>query len=116
MNLARETLPTPVGRMRLLTDDDGVVRAADFEGERFERLLARHCGADARLLDRASPSEARRALEAFFEGEIDRIATLRTSTAGTEFQRQVWATLRAIPGGQTRSYGEIAATVGRPSA
>ncbi|MGH7016301.1 MAG: methylated-DNA--[protein]-cysteine S-methyltransferase [Caulobacteraceae bacterium] len=116
MNLAEETLLTPVGRMRLITDEDGFVRAADFEGERFERLLARHCGAAARLLVRTSPSEARRALEAFFEGDIERIATLRTRTAGTEFQRQVWAALRAIPGGQTRSYGEIAATIGRPGA
>ena len=34
--------------------------------------------------------------------------------AGTDFQRSVWEALRAIPYGQTRTYGEIAAAVGRP--
>lgn len=28
---------------------------------------------------------------------------------GTEFQRKVWASLQKIPGGQVRTYGEIAA-------
>lgn len=36
--------------------------------------------------------------------------------AGTAFQRSVWEALRAIPYGQTRTYGEIAAAVGRPRA
>lgn len=35
-------------------------------------------------------------------------------SSGTEFQREVWQALRAIPRGETRSYGEIAAAVGRP--
>lgn len=36
--------------------------------------------------------------------------------AGTAFQRSVWEALRAIPYGQTRTYGEMAAAVGRPRA
>ncbi len=35
---------------------------------------------------------------------------------GTEFQRKVWRALRAIPYGETRTYGEIAAAVGNPKA
>lgn len=35
---------------------------------------------------------------------------------GTPFQREVWMALRAIPYGQTRTYGQIAAAVGRPKA
>jgi AraC family transcriptional regulator of adaptative response/methylated-DNA-[protein]-cysteine methyltransferase len=34
----------------------------------------------------------------------------------TAFQRRVWAELRAIPYGSTRSYGEVAAAIGRPTA
>jgi AraC family transcriptional regulator of adaptative response/methylated-DNA-[protein]-cysteine methyltransferase len=33
---------------------------------------------------------------------------------GTPFQRRVWDALRAIPAGETRSYGEVAAAVGAP--
>src|SRR3546814_15278900 len=36
--------------------------------------------------------------------------------AGTDFQKQVWAALLAIPFGETRSYGEIARHIGRPGA
>ena len=35
---------------------------------------------------------------------------------GTMFQKAVWAALRAIPYGETRSYGEIAAAIGKPKA
>jgi AraC family transcriptional regulator of adaptative response/methylated-DNA-[protein]-cysteine methyltransferase len=36
--------------------------------------------------------------------------------AGSAFQRRVWDALRAIPRGATRSYGEVAAALGRPRA
>jgi AraC family transcriptional regulator, regulatory protein of adaptative response / methylated-DNA-[protein]-cysteine methyltransferase len=35
---------------------------------------------------------------------------------GTAFQERVWQALRRIPAGKTRSYGEIAKAIGRPSA
>lgn len=35
---------------------------------------------------------------------------------GTAFQRLVWQRLRAIPAGETRTYGEIAAAIGKPTA
>ena len=34
----------------------------------------------------------------------------------TAFQRQVWEALRAIPYGETRSYGDVARAIGRPTA
>lgn len=36
--------------------------------------------------------------------------------AGTPFQRDVWSAVRAIAYGETATYGEIAAQVGRPTA
>lgn len=35
---------------------------------------------------------------------------------GTKFQMAVWDALKKIPRGQTRTYGEIAAAIGRPQA
>jgi AraC family transcriptional regulator of adaptative response/methylated-DNA-[protein]-cysteine methyltransferase len=35
---------------------------------------------------------------------------------GTEFQHMVWAEVCRIPGGETRSYGALAAAIGRPKA
>jgi methylated-DNA-[protein]-cysteine S-methyltransferase len=37
-------------------------------------------------------------------------------SAGTPFQQAVWRALAEIPPGQTKSYGEIAQTIGRPKA
>ncbi|MET0248764.1 MAG: bifunctional DNA-binding transcriptional regulator/O6-methylguanine-DNA methyltransferase Ada [Sphingobium sp.] len=44
------------------------------------------------------------------------VVALPVDTGGTAFQQAVWQALRAIPPGETRSYGEIAAAAGRPGA
>jgi AraC family transcriptional regulator of adaptative response/methylated-DNA-[protein]-cysteine methyltransferase len=43
-------------------------------------------------------------------------ADLPVDADGTPFQQQVWRALRCIPRGATRSYGELAAAIGRPGA
>ncbi|MET0370940.1 MAG: bifunctional DNA-binding transcriptional regulator/O6-methylguanine-DNA methyltransferase Ada [Sphingobium sp.] len=43
-------------------------------------------------------------------------ADLPLDVAGTAFQQAVWAALRAIPAGETRTYKQIAAAVGKPEA
>lgn len=42
--------------------------------------------------------------------------SLPLEAEGTAFQRAVWDALRAIPFGETRSYGELARALGRPGA
>ena len=59
--------------------------------------------------------EAARQISAYFAG----CATgfdLPLDLQGTAFQREVWAALLGIAPGQTRSYGDIARSVGRPAA
>lgn len=114
-----ERLATPTGEMLVVTDDAGRLRAADWEThlERFHRLIARHYGADVSLVEKPGPaSNAARALSAYFAGDLAAIETIETATAGTAFQRQVWAALRTIPKGQTLSYGALAARIGKPKA
>jgi AraC family transcriptional regulator of adaptative response/methylated-DNA-[protein]-cysteine methyltransferase len=41
---------------------------------------------------------------------------LPLDVVGTDFQRQVWRALAQIPAGQTRSYGQIATSIGHPKA
>ncbi len=79
--LARRTLPTPVGPLRL------------------------HPVLDAAVDELAEYLEGRRAR-----------FTLPVAPEGTEFQRAVWRTLLEIPHGETRTYGWVAARVGRPDA
>jgi AraC family transcriptional regulator of adaptative response/methylated-DNA-[protein]-cysteine methyltransferase len=43
-------------------------------------------------------------------------AALPLDVRGTAFQWRVWRALQAIPGGETRSYADVARAIGRPSA
>jgi methylated-DNA-[protein]-cysteine S-methyltransferase len=54
-------------------------------------------------------------LREYFAGHR-RAFDLPLAPEGTGFQQRVWTALLAIPYGQTRSYGQIAAAVGRPAA
>ena len=52
---------------------------------------------------------------AYLRGER-RAFDLPCAARGTDFQRAVWRALEQIPYGETRAYGEIARTLGRPGA
>lgn len=54
-------------------------------------------------------------LAAYFAARSARFDT-PLAPAGSPFARQVWDALREIPPGETRSYGEIARRIGRPTA
>ena len=54
-------------------------------------------------------------LEAYFCGTLTRF-DLPLDLAGTDFQLRIWRALRAIPYGQTRTYGQIAKALGQPGA
>jgi methylated-DNA-[protein]-cysteine S-methyltransferase len=112
-------MPTPIGAMRLITDERGNVRALDWDDhtDRMQRLLVRQYGRDSvRLIDGPMPSDLRDRLDAYFAGDLHAIDAIAVETAGTPFQREVWAALRLIPAGQTFSYGKQAAMIGRQAA
>ena len=55
-------------------------------------------------------------LERYFNGRLDAIDRIEVDAGGTPFQEACWRELRRIPLGQTRSYTELARSVGRPKA
>ena len=115
--LTLDRVATPVGEVLLVTDGEGAVRALDFADyeARMTRLLARHAPGAA-LVEGRAPETVRRAVEAWFGGDLTALDGLTVKTGGTAFQRTVWAALRAIPAGETRSYGQLAAAIGAPKA
>lgn len=116
--LTLDRVTTPVGEVLLVTGTEGAVRALDFAGyeDRMHRLLRRHCGGEPTLVEGRAPEGVRRAVEAYFAGEVRALDNLPVKTGGTDFQKAVWAALRAIPAGETRSYGQLAAAIGSPKA
>lgn len=117
LDLTLDRIATPVGEVLLVTDADGAVRALDFADyeERMMRLIGRHSPGAVLTTGRA-PDGVRTAVEAYFSGDVRALDGVRTATGGTDFQRTVWAALRAIPAGETRSYGQLAAAIGKPRA
>jgi len=59
--------------------------------------------------------EAARQLKAYFERKLKEF-DLPLDPQGTGFQLRVWRALGAIPYGQTRSYREVAQSIGSPNA
>jgi methylated-DNA-[protein]-cysteine S-methyltransferase len=118
LNFILERIDTPTGRMQIVTQADGSLCAVDWEDhdDRMRQLLRRYKGNGFQLSDIRHPSAAARALEAYFDGDFAAIAGLPMAAGGTEFQREVWAALCAIPVGTTTSYGALAAKLGRPKA
>ncbi len=114
-----ERFDTPTGRMLVVNDPQGELRAVDWDDheERMQRLLRRYYPQTTLVLREVTrKSAARRALDAYFDGELGAIDELGTVTTGTDFQRQVWSALRRIPSGRTLSYGALAGKIGRPAA
>ena len=107
----------PFAELLIVTDADGVLRALDFSdyATRMQRLLARHYGAFT-LVDGTAPATVVAGLDAYFAGDLAALDTILVATGGSDFQRQVWAALRAIPAGTTSGYGALAAAIGRPGA
>ncbi len=67
-------------------------------------------------IGRHQPTEQIEAeLGTYFRGERSAFET-PLSLHGSPFTRSVWAELRRIPAGETRSYSEIAIAIGKPSA
>lgn len=58
--------------------------------------------------------ETKRQLQEYLNGTRTSFDIPIDTDSGTKFQRKVWAALRDIPYGETRTYGEIAAAIGSP--
>jgi methylated-DNA-[protein]-cysteine S-methyltransferase len=112
-----DRLQTPIGTALLVTDAGGVLRALDWEEyePRMRELLRLQYGAVV-LEDARSPKDLRSALTAYFNGDLDRLKTIKWRVAGTLFQQKVWTALPKIPAGTTMSYGALAAKLNAPNA
>lgn len=112
-----DCISTPIGTMSVLVDGAGRVRVLDFEDheKRMQRLLARHYG-EGTVTVKSGRVPQRAAIASYFAGNLEALDGIEVATAGTEFQRAVWAALRTIPAGETLSYGGLAERIGRPTA
>lgn len=103
---------TSLGQMLVAATEKGICRLSFDEDE----------SALVRRFPKAQIISGGAALNDLVAGAIaavdnpSRMPDLPLDVAGTAFQQAVWAELRRIPPGETRSYAQIAAAVGKPAA
>jgi O-6-methylguanine DNA methyltransferase len=110
-------IESPIGGLRIASTKRGLayLELPHASGRGLDGWL-RHCMSEAECRDGFAPNQvAAKQIVEYLEGkrrEFDLTIDLR----GTEFQSAVWDALLEIPYGETRSYSEIAARVGKPNA
>ena len=106
------TFDSPIGPMLIAATSKGICRLTFDDSETSLR----------RLFPNATIVEDAGSLKQLVEGALEAIEhpaampDLPIDVAGTAFQEAVWRELRKIPPGETRSYAEIAAAIGQPTA
>ena len=111
-------IPTPLGPMVAGAVDDALCLLEFADRRMLETQLLRlqkhldcvFVPGRSEVFDRLAEE-----LESYFSGEAVEF-TVPLVTPGTSFQQEVWKRLRAIPAGTTKSYGEIATEIDRPTA
>jgi methylated-DNA-[protein]-cysteine S-methyltransferase len=109
------TLASPVDEL-LLTANDGALRSVWFSPHktRPHPSMVEQLGTLGAIRDDHDPVlvETARQLGAYFAGRLTEF-DLPMDPVGTPFQQLVWGALCTIPYGETWSYGELAAAVGK---
>ncbi|MGI4778229.1 MAG: methylated-DNA--[protein]-cysteine S-methyltransferase [Janthinobacterium lividum] len=102
---------TPLGGVVLAATDAGLA-GLWFDAQRHAPDMTGWRTDDAHPVLRAAASQ----LLDFLAGRRTDFDLPLDLSNGTDFQRDVWQALRAIPAGATTSYGALSKRVGRPSA
>ncbi|MFF3862498.1 methylated-DNA--[protein]-cysteine S-methyltransferase [Streptomyces sp. NPDC002209] len=103
---------SPYGALTLVATD-GVLSGLYMTGQRH-RPAEESFGERVAATEEPFP-EVVRQLTAYFAGELTEF-DVPVRLEGTAFQRSVWDELVRIPYGETWSYGELAARLGKPNA
>lgn len=116
--ITARTLETPIGPIVAAAVDEGIALAEFGDLARLEKqvpLLRRWFTGPVVAGDHPHLTTLDRELAAYFAGTL-REFTVPLVVRGTPFERAVWAALRGVPYGETRSYTDIAREIGKPAA
>ena len=97
---------TDIGEIKIAENGNSITNLY-FQGENIPK--------DFIVQETALLKEAAEQLRSYLAGNRKNF-TLPLALDGTDFMLSVWKALSVIPYGETRSYGEIARSVGRPKA
>jgi methylated-DNA-[protein]-cysteine S-methyltransferase len=111
MSLFYKLVDSPIGKLKLVASDSGLVGIL-WEKERPGRVRLSELTENQKHPLLVKTEEQ---LREYFQGQRTHF-TVPLDMRGTPFQKQVWEALLAIPFGETRSYGQLAKQLGSPNA
>lgn len=104
-----DIIDSPVCPILLAGDEAGLKHVIFLKGEKNVEIPGNW------VKHREFFREAERQLEAYFSGKLKSF-DLKLAAEGTDFQKTVWRALCEIPYGETRTYKDVASSIGRPKA
>lgn len=116
--LKADWIDTPLGAMVAVSDKSALhlLEFADRKALPTElQKLRTQVRGDLGIGRHAPTDQLESELSSFFQAKSERF-DVPLALHGTAFTRDVWHALRDIPAGETRSYGDVARSIGRPSA
>lgn len=116
VNLTFDKLDTEVGTITLVCTVTHLIAVEfeDFKARMDAHLTARF--GEFQLLPAVDPLGVSARLNDYFGGNFSAFDDVPLDPFGTEFQQTVWRALCDIPVGETVSYGQLAARIGKPTA
>ena len=115
--LYKDRIQTPLGTLDLLATDNGLcyIGLPTEQGRGVKKFIARHFP-QANIQSGGSINrQAAEELNDYFNGKLTAF-TVKLDLLANGFSRQALQKVKAIPYGQTRTYGEIAAELDNPKA
>lgn len=116
--LQKSWIDTPLGPMLTVADKEALYLLEFVNRRGLEKEIERLRKKTKRPIIPGKPKPAVQIEEELKEYFSDSIQEFKTplQLLGSPFQQRVWEELQKIPSGETRSYAEIAKTIGKPSA
>lgn len=111
-------IDTPLGPMLVVADEEAVYLLEFVDRRGLEREIERLRKKTKMAIipgETAASKQIEAELKGYFSGKVQEFKTALL-LIGSPFQKGVWEELKKIPRGETRSYAQIAAAIGRPSA
>ena len=114
--LQMDVISSPIENIVIVVDGDRMC-SLDFVDyiQRMMMLLERRYGS-VHLTATTNPFGYSDLIRRYFAGDYQSLDAIPVNTGGTPFQQQVWSALRTIPPGITKTYGELATQLGKPTA
>ena len=116
MNISYAIAVCSLGRVLVAGTERGIsaVYLGDKDSDLAAALREEYPRAEIQIIPEAK-SKWVRAIVAHLD-KSNSLLDLPTDVVATAFQRRVWEALRAIPLGATRTYSEVARSIGQPAA